>query len=221
MVKINDTYSTESSVQCGVPQGTILGPILFISYINDLFNALPSGDIVSFADDTVAMTRDNSWKSAILNAECKLNIVAKWLYRNHLTLNNAKTVYLTFGSYINSLPQNASIRVHKRDCDMTDCNCDAISWVNVTKYLGAYIDSHMSWHEHLIKVCNKTRYLIYIFYKIKNLLKIKQLVSVYYVLFWSTAMYGIIVWGGTHDKNIYPCQCLQNKILKLIYNKPF
>lgn len=220
LVKINETCSSEMRVECGVPQGTILGPILFILYINDMFNTLPLGDIVSFADDTVLMVRDETWDQVVLNAETKLHTVANWLYKNHLTLNSRKTVFLTFGSYKISIPINVELKVHATNCNYLNCNCDVIARVEKTKYLGVYIDSNLNWNEQVQIICKKTRYLIYLFYKIRNLLHKKHIVAIYYALFWSWATYGIIAWGGTHEKNIKQLELIQKKMLKIIFDKP-
>lgn len=219
VVKIRDTVSTEEMVQCGVPQGTILGPILFILYINDLLKLLNRDKIVSFADDTVIITREKTWESAIHNAENNLKKVATWLHRNHLTLNSSKTVFLTFGSYKNSLPKNATIKIHNDACSRVNCTCVEIARAEITKYLGLYIDENLNWNAHIQKTIKKTRYLIFLFYKLKTILKTSQLLTIYYALFWSVATYGIIAWGGTYVKSINPLMCIQKKILKSIFNK--
>lgn len=98
-VKINGTLSEDKTVSIGVPQGTILGPLLFIIYINDLLSLLPGKSITSYADDTVVVTTGVTWESARIKMNEYLNVVFQWLSVNQLSLNISKTVYITFGIY--------------------------------------------------------------------------------------------------------------------------
>ena len=103
-VRIANTYSKNLTVLCGVPQGTVLGPLLFILYINDLFKILDDDEILSFADDTVLLIKSSSWSTVQQIAEHKINIVANWLRLNCLSLNVNKTNYITYGINVNSVP---------------------------------------------------------------------------------------------------------------------
>ena len=132
-VKIFNLNSDSCNIKVGVPQGSILGPLLFIIYINDLLSLLPDGCIVSYADDTVILSSGKTWEIALNNMRMYLKKVCDWLKLNKLSINLTKTVYITFGIYITSIPQNVSI------------NIDNIELNNVesTKYLGVYFDRHM------------------------------------------------------------------------------
>lgn len=220
IVKIDDVYSDEMRVRCGVPQGTILGPILFILYINSMLMMDVGCEIVSFADDTVLIVKGETWEQAITTANVMINKVKKWVSQNHLSLNVDKTVYMTFGSYRNSLPLNTNITTHTLNCDPRTCDCSQIKRVSHTKYLGVIVDSNLNWTEHVNKVVQKSRFMIYLVYKLKPILTSKQLLTIYYGLFWSIVTYGIVVWGGTHDVSISPLLTIQKKLVKLIFNKP-
>ena len=217
-VKIQDTVSDPLTVICGVPQGTILGPLLFILYLNDIFKVLNDLELVSFADDTVIIVKDNTRSTVLRKAEAKVNSVANWLSDNYLSLNISKTNYITFGSYATSIPQTCNLHFHKIDCPNLQCNCPEITRTDTVKYLGVIIDAHMRWNTHVNTLVKKTRYLIYIFYKLRTMLNTNQLLMVYYALFWSIATYDMIVWGGTVDTNL---SLLHNVhiIIKLIYYK--
>lgn len=219
VVRLNNSISSECIITCGVPQGTVLGPIFFILYMNDLFEIMSKGEIVSFADDTSLIIKGDSWKEVKELAQMKITLIAKWLNTNYLTLNVNKTVYITYGSYTDSVPRNFDLQLHSEQCIKDNCTCPILTRVESAKYLGVHIDCNLKWKTHITEITKKLRYLIYIFYKIRNMFSEKQLIMIYYALFWSIATYGIIIWGGAYDRNIKPLEDIQKRILKLIYNK--
>ena len=102
---VNNVKSAYATVSMGLPQGTILGPLLFILYINDIFNFLPKDVIISYADDTAIVSRERTWPLARNKMVDYLLIVYQWLYANQLSLNLEKTVFITYDAYKNSIPE--------------------------------------------------------------------------------------------------------------------
>lgn len=189
--------SEEEKVTCGVPQGSVLGPILFLIYINDLLRLEIPGEIVSFADDTAILVSSSTWEGVKDKAETALHSVLKWLHANQLHLNTTKTVCLTFSTYKDRQPHRFSIRAHKVGCaDSATCNCVELQRVDHTKYLGIIIDKHLRWTEHVRSIINKTRYLLYVFRRVKNAMRREILLQLYHAFFGSVAHYGIVAWGG-------------------------
>ena len=92
VVRIDSVHSEERLVEYGVPQGTVLGPILFQLYINDMLNLDISGKIVAYADDTVLVFSDSNWESVKIKAERGLSNITQWLNTNLLTLNKKQNL---------------------------------------------------------------------------------------------------------------------------------
>lgn len=171
VVILNDTRSKGESVRMGVPQGTILGPILFIIYINNLLSSFREGEIISFADDTVIFCAGKSWEVVRDQAQLRLATVWRWLNLNQLSLNLGKTVFITFSNYKDKLPTNCRIKVHGHNCcGSQSCGCVEIGRVERTKYLGLIVDCHLRWDHHVMYIVKRIRYLLFVFFKLRSTL---------------------------------------------------
>lgn len=206
VVNVNGNISSCEYLNIGVPQGSILGPLLFLIYINDLLDSIPNCIIVSYADDTVILCSEDDWNETAIVMNLSLEQVFQWLVNNQLTINVQKTVYITFANSISTLPDNIQIII----------NDSVLQNVTHTKYLGVIIDRHLRWREHINGICNRTKYLIFIFAKLKKMLSIKSLITIYYGLFHSIANYGVIGWGSAYESALSPLLMLQKRIIKVI-----
>ena len=101
-VNLNKVSSQLKTVDMGVPQGTILGPLLFPLYINDLRQNIPANSIVAYANDTAVVTTAKTWKEVETKTNETLYIISTWLALNKLSLNTDKTVYIEFGNQVDS-----------------------------------------------------------------------------------------------------------------------
>jgi len=206
-VKINGKLSQPQQVKIGIPQGTVLGPILFLLYINDLYSVCSEGDIVSYADDTAIIYSASSWQEAKLGAERCLVRVKSWLDYNLLTLNAGKTKFIAFSIQSNKQPTFSSLNLTEND---------KIDKVSQIKYLGLMLDQHLRWDIHANYISKKIRKTIFIFYTLRNIISKRMLTIVYNSLIESILRYGIIVWGGILPGNLYNLQIAQNYLLKVM-----
>lgn len=140
-----------------------------------------------------------------------LIIVEEWLALNNLVLNLEKTVYITFGNYCDSVPVNLEIKIEDK----------YIKKVEHCKYLGLIIDQNLKWDKHIEYVINKTKYLIYIVYKISKFMQTDILRMIYYAFFHSIINYGIIAWGGAYMNYLNLLQNVQKRILKIVNKNTF
>lgn len=221
-VKIDSTTSDDQSISFGVPQGSILGPSLFLLYINDLCQLqIPNCDIFTYADDTALVVYDTDWHGARKGAEQSLRLVMEWLSENLLTLNVAKTKVIRFFP-TNSLtpPQESEqIKAHICSYDSLNCSCPFLSLVPSIKYLGVHIDCHLDWKCHVEALCTRIRKLIYIFKELRHCADPDTALLVYQSLCQSIILYCIPVWGGTYKTYLLKVERAQRAILKVMHFK--
>lgn len=218
-VRVNGLLSDRLTVECGVPQGTVLGPILFLLYINPLCELKVNGVPVTFADDTAILFSGLSWDSVYREAESGLRMVKRWLNANLLTLNCQKTYFVCFSPNLQGQPVNDLIKIHT--CSDDDgCACQVIERKSSLKYLGVIVDCFLRWDEHIGVLCRRIRKTIFTFKELRTVLDLKTLKTVYYSLVQSLLTYGIIGWGGTNCSHIDPLMKVQKLVLKVINGKP-
>lgn len=220
-VKIIDSLSEPLPFTMGVPQGTVLGPILFLVYINNLSQLKNTkGHVISYADDTVLMFEDVSWATIYQNAESELQIIQNWLNNSLLSLNVSKTKFMTFSTYAKEQPQKRFITIHKSPCKKNiNCGCPCVNQTDVIKYLGVIVDQHLRWTNHVENLTNRLRRLIFKFYQIRDILSKKNLLMVYDALAESIMRYCIITWGGLYNTLLHNLEVIQNTLIKILFKK--
>ena len=149
-VKVMGVWSGELVVRCGVPQGSILGPLLFSLYINDLPEYLENTLVSLYADDTALYYQNESYVDIILNMRIELETVKQWPLLNKLTLNVKKTKFVIFGSKY-KLRQVDNLKLY--------IDGEEIERVNTFKYLGLMLDCELNFESHISytyrKACSK------------------------------------------------------------------
>lgn len=221
--KVGDYISEDQYVTYGVPQGSVLGPTLFLIYINDLCNyKIKQGHIFSYADDTAVVFTGESWDYVHKVAEAGLSKVNTWLKQNLLTLNTSKTNYICFGIYNSSQPKMSNLRIHDCNCLGNNyCDCPSIEKVAFTKYLGVIIDQRLSWHQHLELTTSRIRKLIYTFKNLRHVAERDLLNQIYLALGQSILTYCIYIWGGATKVKFLELERAQRSLLKVMYFKPY
>ena len=210
-VSVNGHISDYLNITCGVPQGSVLGPLLFLIYINDLPNISKLLSFYLFADDTNIYFEapDMFTLQKIMNRE--LRYVKKWLDANKLALNIEKTNFVVFHSTAKKVHEPVVLKFGRKK----------ISRVKYVKFLGVLLDETLSWKYHLIELSRKLSRTAGVMYKLRHFAPLDTLKSVYYALFYPFLTYGITVWGATHEKFLHPVSVCQKKAIRaMTFNDP-
>lgn len=222
-VMIDDFTSTCENILFGVPQGSVLGPTLFLLYINDLCNLiLTNCKIIVYADDTTLLVHGKSWEDARSHAENALRSVMLWLNSNLLTLNLSKTQLITFSlNSTSSPPPSFVVRAHSCNTDdTTTCCCVRVVNTPYAKYLGVIIDKTLAWKPHIDHITSRTRKLLYVFRKLRSILDHSTLKVVYMSLAQSVLSYCVTSWGAAAKTHMLKIERAQRAVLKVMIRKP-
>lgn len=206
-VSYNDTKSDYENVTCGVPQGSILGPLLFLLYVNDIVNVSDIAYLLLYADDTNIFISDQCLRNATNNLNNELTKYNEWFQINKLSLNIAKTKAMVF------TPSNRSY-----DATSTPIKIDnvVIEHVEHAKFLGVIIDNKLVWKQHITYICGKIAKNTGVIWRAREKLQTKCLLTLYTTLILPYFQYCIIVWGKTYQKPLNNLLKLQKKLVRII-----
>ena len=208
-VSVNNCNSSTLPITCGVPQGSLLGPLLFITYINDIQKSSNLLSFILFADDSNIFFSHENANQLLRTVNSELKNVTDWIKANKLSLNLQKTNYMLFSNKINSLPGAIIF--------------DNAALVNVstTKFLGVFIDEKLSWKTHIDNICKTISRNIGIINKLKYFLPSRTLLTLYHTLILPYINYGIIAWGCAIQTQLNRILLLQKKALRIIFQTQF
>lgn len=209
-VSTNACTSSLKLIRTGIPQGSILGPLLFLIYINDLPNISKCTRFILFADDTTCLLPCSRYinNDHLVISECTM--LCHWFKSNKLALNfkKCKTVYFTLNRNVRNIP------------DIILDN-HVIGYVNSIKFLGCYIDKCLDWHEHInyVSLCMCKGISILHFVRHYFPASVKKLIYFAYVYPFMT--YCVTAWGNSHATYVNRIVLLQKKAIRLIYNADY
>ena len=193
--EIHGQKSTYLNINTGVPQGSILGPILFLIYVNDINNC-SNLNILCFADDTTAYKSGPNIEDLISNVNIQLELLYTWLCCNKLSLNINKTSYTIFRPQSNAHNHlNNSLLINHEAIKSSEESTKA----GTAKLLGIYIDKHLTWSQHIDQLCTSISKSVFAINRVKYMLPYAALRSLYFSLIHSRLQYGIEAWGNSNS----------------------
>lgn len=209
-VVVNGFKSYLNPIKIGVPQGSNIGPLLFLSFINDLGNLTLRGTSRLFADDTAIFYPGNDTVTIVRDMEFDLSRLADYFSKNLLSLNLNKTKYMYFHSPRKKIAINPDPKIENITIEKVKC----------FKYLGILLDSTLSWKDHISFLEKKIAASCGVMWRIKNFVSRKALLSFYFAFIHSHLNYLVSIWGRACTTNLRKIQTLQNRCLKTIFSYP-
>ena len=210
-VSLNGSSSEYCKITCGVPQGSILGPLLFLLYINDMHKSIRHSLVHHFADDTNLLCSHKDPKVLRKRMNEDLKYLFTWLCANRLSLNVSKTEFIIFKPPRLNLQNRITLKL----------NGTTIYESKQIKYLGLLLDERLTWKAHIIELRKKLARAVGILYKLKGNCPDNILKSIYFSLFHSHISYGLLVWGNASNFLTDPIFRLQKKAIRIITNSDY
>lgn len=174
-------------LKLGLPQGSILGPILMCIQNNDFNNCLKLSNSILFADDTTVFVQGQNCRFLYLKMQNEIALISAWMQANLLAINEKKTKLMLF------TPKNfADPSFIPPDIFMNNTKID---FVNEFQFLGTWLDKHLTWKSHVMKLVTKLGQLKFVFRKLKSILPTHCLRNLYYAFVHSRLTYCLISWG--------------------------
>jgi len=206
-VKVEDEYSELKEIHAGVPQGSVLGPVLYLLYTQDV-PQVENTTLATFADDTAVLAVGRNVKEATNYLQHSLDEISKWTRKWRLNLNEIKSVHINFTN-------------QKTTPFAVTVNSQKIPYSNTAKYLGMTLDAKLRWKEHVKKkkeeINIKFRRMQWLMGR-NSQLSLHNKILLYKQIIKPIWAYGIQLWGCTRKTNLKIMQTIQNKILRQITN---
>lgn len=205
-VTISGHKSSVKKISNGVPQGSVLGPLLFLLYINDLNNAIHYSTISHFADDTSLFHSNKSLKSMTKKVNLDLKSLCHWLSANKISLNADKTEFILFRHKRKVINFEVKLKL----------NGKRLIQSSVINFLGVFVDENLLWWKQVEFISNKLRKANGALCKLRHYVSKNVLMSVYYAIFHSHMAYACQVWGQKESGLTNRIAILQKRAVRII-----
>ena len=194
-------------IVCGVPQGSLLGPLLFILYINDLSTATNLFSYILYADDTNIICSDQNINSLCKKVNENLAKISEWFHSNRLSVNTKKCNYMLFSNRLRN------VDLSHFHVQLNNIN---IPRVETTKFLGVHLDSNLTWRSHISEIQTKVSKNVGVMSKLSYMLPKYALRMLYCTLVLPFFSYCNLVWANTFPTSLKQLNALQNKAIRII-----
>ena len=204
--------SPREPIKWGIPQGSILGPLLFIIFINDVGNSSNILHFILFADDTNACCTGDTIEEVQDKINLELKKLGIWFSANHLSLNIKKTNFMVFCNK-RRFPISMPLKITLGGMELDR--------VANTKFLGVILDEDLSWKSHTLTLASKIAKHIGVIFRIRNTFSTDILKMLYQTLIEPYLRYCIIIWGNAYDNALKSILTLQKRAIRTVHRAPF
>lgn len=191
VVSVDNVRSSQVFLTSGVPQGSILSPLLFNLYVNDMSAVTINAMIFQYADDTVLFSRHLVYQRAMEMLQVDATKIIDWFSANKLRVNASKTKLICFRSPLKNVSLTFPLFLHNSSCPCF--NCRPVEYVSSVKYLGLHFDCDLTWNSHMSHICQRLRSVSCTMYHIKGFIPLSVRRNIMHALAYSILRYGITI----------------------------
>ena len=199
------------TISTGVPQGPVLGLLLFLLYINDIQYCSELISVILFADDTNVLYSHTCLKTLNEILQIERKKITNWLNVNKLSLNTTKTKFILFRSGNKKSKHDLNISINEEN----------IKQVKNITFLGFVIDEFLTWRDHIDMISKKIIKCAAIISRIRHFTNLNSLKLIYYALVYPYLTYGNLIWGNAYKSHIQKLVNIQKKVVRLMTFKSY